>query len=279
MVLPCFLSIDIGTASLRTSLVSETGHIIGTEKTPIDCRMSSLRMEQSVDNVWQTLVLCTRQLLQASQVTAKQIVGIGVDTTASFVLLDKALKPLSLPSPLSAHCNIFGWLDRRAESQAQEIKHKLASQLKEDCRLSAENHLSRLLWLKQNEPDLWQKCYVVIDLFDYITFRLTDQLTSSFLSLAKRFPQSYLDISGVGNSKLHPDIQEAISTVGQGLSKGAAKALDLPVGLPVATGIIDAYGGSLAVLLARKQSEKHCTLDKLTPTTQYGSWHIRYLYG
>ena len=257
----CFLSIDIGSASLRTTLVSIGGNILATEKEPISTWLSENIMEQSSENIWHTLVTCTKRLLKQSNISPLLILGAGIDATASLVLLDKDLSPLSLSYAQSDHANIIGWMDHRAQKQAIELIRMLPD-MDNQCRLSAEDHLPKLLWLKQEAPYTWEKCRV-LDLSDYLTYRATGTLYQSSLSLLARLPIEILKSSGITPSKITMDRIDALSPVGRGLSKEASISLGLPAGLPMATSITDGYGGSLAVLLANQREQKQCDTDEI----------------
>ena len=253
-----FLSIDVGTASVRTALVTPSGKITGLTAQPIKLWRSAGIMEQSSDDIFQATLTSIQQLL--SQHKSSSILGIGVDATASQVFLDKDMNPLPLPS--NSEANILGWFDHRSIKQSERINQFIADTDNNFLtKQIPEMTLSKLLWLHETHPDFWQKCYCILDLYDYLTWRLTGQLTRTPTSmvnpqLAESCKQLGIDIE----LKIQGTMIDSCSAIPGGLSKEVASQLGLRASLPVAAGMIDGYAGSLAVLGAEtSRDEQLCT--------------------
>ena len=248
------LSIDVGTGSVRAALVTVDGHIVALNQAPIIVWKSPGRMEQSSDNIWQTLVHVVNQLLNTSKVTPTEIIGMGIDSTASLVLLDKNFAPVFLPG--HNQTNIIGWMDHRAIMQAEVLSQQHPHLLKGmGTRLIPELPIPRLLWLKQEAPDLWNNTGCIFDLYDFLTWKCTGIIarnSAGISSLNDNDQLSQLDIDA--GSKLQGQRCPIATVIGTGLNETAAKQLGLQKGTPVATGIVDGAGGTLSTLLADHNS-------------------------
>ena len=208
-------------------------------------------MEQSSDNIWQTCIHVIRQLLANNSIFPDQIIGIGVDSTASLVLLDSDFNPLPLPGNNKA--NILGWMDHRARVQADTLTQQYPHLLKGmGARIIPETAIARLFWLKQEAPELWGKLGCIFDLYDFMVWKCTGVISRSTTAV------SYLNDSGqlsgmeldVGD-RLRGEHHRAGSPVGKGLSQRGASELGLNRGTPVAAGIVDGLGGTLSTILSR----------------------------
>ncbi len=243
------LSIDVGTASLRSALVSPNGKILAKDIRPLKLWQSSGRMEQSSDDIYNSLITSVGQLL-AQYPFSVTVQGIGIDATASQVLLDQNLKPLNLPE--NPEANILGWMDHRAQEQSVLINERFkkpgihqaapSKQIPEMC-------LSKILWLKQIHPEHWSKCALILDLYDFLTWKLTGIITRTPCSMVTRESTEVLETLGINNPGLKQGEMLSIGApIPGGLTVSSANALGLTAGTPVATGIVDGLGGSLAVL-------------------------------
>ncbi|KEQ19072.1 acetate and sugar kinases/Hsc70/actin family protein [Endozoicomonas numazuensis] len=123
------LSIDVGTASLRSALVTPFCHILAIDIHPLRLWQSSGRMEQSSDNIFNSPILSVKQLISQHPEPVRTL-AIGIDATASQVLLNHSLKPLHLPG--NPEANILGWMDHRAQPQSVIINERFKSHTHQD---------------------------------------------------------------------------------------------------------------------------------------------------
>eukprot|EP00301_Raphidiophrys_heterophryoidea_P004225 c11851_g1_i3.p1 GENE.c11851_g1_i3~~c11851_g1_i3.p1 ORF type:complete len:433 (+),score=104.89 c11851_g1_i3:249-1547(+) len=157
-------------------------------------------------------------------------------------------------------------MDHRATQQRNEInatQHKVLANL--GGKISEEMHLPKILWLKQNMPETFEKIAKFFDLADFLVYKATHASTRSFCTVVCKccyssddlWPRDLLDAvqlppslpSRLGGS----DVVTMGSAVGGGLSEEASKQLGLPSGTPVGAAAIDAYAGALGVWGAYKE--------------------------
>lgn len=145
--------------------------------------------EQSPSDWWECLGSSVREAIKSTQNANTnddyEICAICLDTTCcSVVLLDDANQPLR-PSLL--------WMDARSAPQTQEIMQKCKGDpaLNVNCGgegpLSAEWMTPKALWIRQNEPEIWEKALIVCEYQDYLNFRLTGQIVASSCNAATRW--------------------------------------------------------------------------------------------
>ncbi|WP_407330442.1 FGGY-family carbohydrate kinase [Enterovibrio sp. 27052020O] len=256
------LGIDVGTGSARAGIFSTDGHLIGTDKCDIQIfKDEGNIVEQSSNDIWQAVVTAVRGAISTSGIAAEQLVGIGFDATCSLVVLGKDGEPLPVGDPSLPERNIMVWMDHRALEQADRINgigHRVLDYV--GGRISPEMETPKLLWLKEQRPDVFEKAWQFMDLTDFLTWRATGDLARSVCTLTCKWTymahedswdRSYFDAIGLsalsdeGFRRIGTHVVSAGTPLGNGLSKEAAKALGLCEGTPVAAGLIDAHAGGI----------------------------------
>ncbi|KAL1491955.1 hypothetical protein ABEB36_012469 [Hypothenemus hampei] len=124
----------------------------------------------------------------------------------------------------------------------------------------------KLLWLKKNLKETWNKSGYFFDLPDFLTWRATDVDSRSSCSLVCKWTyemningveawnQSFFEQIGLDDlvdnnwKKIGSVVQYPGAPVGKGLSKRAANELGLLPGTPVGTSMIDAHAGGLGLI-------------------------------
>ena len=244
------LSIDVGSGSLRCALASVDGKILAQQKHPIRCWKPAGKMAFSSDDIWSCLVDTIKNLISLSSYEPDCLRGIGLDATASMLFLTADMKPVALPD--NPQLDVYGWMDHRALPQSEAFS-AIMRRTGSNQKMIPETNIARALWLKQTHPELWKQCYCIIDLSDYLVWKLTDMLTYTNSSLSRRFDEQLLEAVDFVDVKerMHGIHLPIGGAVGEGLSKAAAKSLNLTAGIPVASAITDGYGGTLATVLSR----------------------------
>lgn len=203
----------------------------------------------------------------AAVVPKEQIKGIGFDATCSLVALDKGGQPLSVSSTGRAEQNIILWMDHRAQAEADLInatKHELLNYV--GGSVSLEMEMPKLMWLKKNRQLTWSNAGAFFDLPDFLTYKATGSSSRSICSAvckwnydAMKSSWSVEFLDKIGLSELAENgfhlIGEKLNSPGDqianGLSQEAAALMGLLPGTAVATSMIDAHAGALALLGCR----------------------------
>ncbi|MFT4674627.1 MAG: D-ribulokinase [Reinekea sp.] len=256
------LGIDVGTGSARAGIFSVDGMLIATDKSDIALyREDGNVVEQSSNDIWQAVIKAVRGALALSAVKAENILGIGFDATCSLVVLGARGEPLPVGDPSLPERNIMLWMDHRAIEQAERINalgHRVLDYV--GGRISPEMETPKLLWLKENRPEVFNNAWQFMDLTDFLTWRATGDLARSVCTLTCKWTymaqetawdKSYFETVGLkelsdeGFKRIGTEVVSAGSALGAGLTESAAMDLGLKVGTPVAAGLIDAHAGGI----------------------------------
>lgn len=246
------LGIDYGTGGCRVGIFDREGGPVVFESIEFATDFPhSGRAEQDPDVWWEALAAATKGALEKSGVAAEDIAGIGTDTTAATVVaMDENgnhLRPAIM------------WMDVRAFDQAQRVAETGDPALKYSGfgAVSAEWGLPKVMWLKEQEPDTYNRARYIGEAGDWLTKKLTGEWTASINMAATKyfhdrdnggFPASLYD--AVGASDAVQKFPEKITDLGVlvgGLTREAAQATGLKEGTPVAQGGLDAYMGALGL--------------------------------
>ncbi len=254
----CVIGIDVGTGSARAGVFDLSGAMLGSGKCPIALHKGAGGVvEQSSEDIWNAVCTSVKAAVAQAGVDPASVKGIGFDATCSLVILGQDGAPL----PVAEDRNIIVWMDHRALDQAERINamgHNVLSYV--GGRISPEMETPKLLWLKENMPDVYAKAWQFMDLTDFLTWRASGDLARSictvtckwtYLGHEGRWDDSYFRAIGLGDladqgfERIGTNVVEAGTPLGAGLTDAAAAEMGLPVGTPVGAGLIDAHAGGI----------------------------------
>lgn len=197
--------------------------------------------EQSAEDWWRSTRDALREV--ASKVDPNRVRAIGLThQRESFVCLGEDDRPLRAA---------ILWLDSRAgeevEKYGSERIHEITGKPP-----STTPALYKLHWLRDNEPDLFERTARVSDVHAFLVHHLTGEWRTSW---ACADPMGLLDmrsfdwsdevLDGVGVSREQlPELCPPGAVVGK-LTKEVAKEIGLPAGLPVVAGAGDGQAAGL----------------------------------
>ncbi|GAM20112.1 hypothetical protein SAMD00019534_032870 [Acytostelium subglobosum LB1] len=265
-----FIGVDVGSASVRAGLFDDQGQRLSFAVNDIQVFRgvhSHDVVEQSSQDIWNAVCRSVKQVLQQAppHVPATSIKGLGFDATCSMVVIDHNGQPLNVsPRPtMDNNTNtlhdIIMWMDHRATKETSLINStKDPALMYVGGEVSVEMELPKALWLKNNLPQTYKDAWRLFDLSDYLVWRATGVDAVGICTLSCKW--NYLSHEGRFSETLLravdlEDILDKIPTkvigVGQPvgtLSRGAAHELGLSEEVVVASGLIDAHAGGLAMI-------------------------------
>lgn len=248
-----YIGYDIGSSSVKVALVeAETGKkIIVLNEPQNEMEIVALHSdwaEQDPEIWWQHICTATKRAIREANIEASKITGVGISYQMhGLVIVDKDGNALR---------NSIIWCD----SRAVEIGNKAFSEIgKEKCMEHLLNSpgnftASKLKWVKENEPEIYNKIYKYMLPGDFIALKLTGQITTTKNGLSEGMLWDYkenkvaswlLDYYGIDPS-LTADIVENFTTQGV-LSEKGAKESGLQVGIPVVYRAGDQPNNALAL--------------------------------
>lgn len=256
------IGVDVGTGSARAGVFTSDGRLLANETAAIFVhREGGVFVEQSSDDIWRAVSACVKAAVAASGVDRNKICGIGFDATCSLVVLGQKGQPLPVGDSAHQERNVIVWMDHRAVDQAERINatgHRVLDYV--GGRISPEMETPKLLWLKENRPEVYKQAWQFLDLADFLTWRATGDLARSICTVTckwtymgheRAWDRSYFDAVGLGDlarenfARIGAHVVDVGSALGSGLTETAAAELGLRKGTPVAAGLIDAHAGGI----------------------------------
>ena len=231
-----FLGIDVSTTATKALLIDSTGQVASVKSTTYTFETPHpLWSEQHPDLWWNGTQKSVRGVIEKSNISPSQIKGVGLTGQMhGLVLLDKAgnvLRPAIL------------WNDQRTQAQCDEIDRRIGR--KKFIQITGNAALTgftapKILWVKENEPDVWQQVRHILLPKDYVRYKLTGEYACDraggsgtiLFDLSKRnwSPEvlAALDIPLM----YMPKTYEGTEVTGI-LASSAAEELRLPAGIPI----------------------------------------------
>lgn len=242
----CFLSIDVGTTTIKVSAVSDSFELLACTGLEYKLHTEDNRVTLPAEVYWEKAAEGIRKI--AAQVGADRIAGIAVTTQGETMIpVDEAGNVLY---------DAVVWLDARAGEQAEEILGVVsAEEFYARTGVPECNELcpvSKILWFKEKEPQIYEKAKYFLLLEDYMLFCLTGKFVTekSLLSTTGYFDimkdtlwQELFDRLSLDVNKI-PTVHDCGEVIGT-LQKETAEELGLSEATPVVTGAMDQVCGAL----------------------------------
>jgi xylulokinase len=209
--------------------------------------------EQDPRDWWRACGLAVKKALQSSNLRAEDIACVGFSGQMhGAVLLDSNDEVVR---------SAIIWCDQRSEAQSLELEKLFGRDvlIRLTCNPPLTNFtLTKLLWVRENEPQNWARVAHVMLPKDYVRFRLTgdraiDMADASGTLLLdvtnRRWSTEVLSKSSI-DQQLLPALFESPQVCGK-ISAAGAEATGLRVGTPVVAGAGDQAAGAVGMGIAR----------------------------
>ncbi len=233
------LGYDIGSSSVKASLVNvETGKCAASAFFPkTEAEIIAVKpgwAEQNPQMWWDNLKLATRAVMQQSGAKGDEIAAIGISYQMhGLVCVDKRQQVLR-PAII--------WCDSRAVPYGQKAFDTLGEERCLGHLLNSPGNFtaSKLAWVKENEPEVYERIYKIMLPGDYIAMRLTGEICTTVSGLSEgmfwdfktnRVADFLMDYYGF-DKNLIPDIKPTFAEQGR-VTAAVAEELGLKAGIPV----------------------------------------------
>ncbi|MHC2066376.1 FGGY-family carbohydrate kinase [Bremerella sp. T1] len=267
-----FIGVDVGTGSARAGVFTTDGQMLASAVQVITMfRPKADFVEQSSHDIWRAVCHCVKTAIAEANIDAASVKGIGFDATCSLVATDADGNPVTVSPDGNDDQNVIVWMDHRAKEQAARINEgEYYDVLKYvGYKISPEMETPKLLWLKENLPQTWQRAEKFFDLPDFLTYRATGDETRSLCSTVckwtylaheqhaggtGRWDTSYFqeigleDLAEENFRRIGQTVQPMGAPIGSGVNATAAAELGVPVGTAVGVSIIDAHAGGIGMI-------------------------------
>ena len=235
-----WLGIDIGTGGSRALLVDDKGKVVASHTSAHEDMIMQrpLWAEQRPENWWAAAQSAIRGVLGAADVTGAEVRGIGLSGQMhGLTLLDESANVIR-PALI--------WCDQRSQAQVDWVNEYVGRQKVLDYTANpvvTGFTLPKLLWVRDNEPEMFARIRRVLLPKDYVRFRLTGEYasevsdasgTSLFDVVNRRWSYEMADACGIDRAVL-PAVYESVEVTGK-VSPTVAEATGLTAGTPVVGG-------------------------------------------
>lgn len=224
------IGVDLGTSGTKTVLFAEDGSVVASASAEYPMRQPQNGWaEQDPADWWRAGIQTLRAVVEQSGVCPEEIVGLGISGQMhGLVMLDEKGEPLR-------PCII--WADQRTGAECEEITRRVGAE--KLIEITANPALtgftaSKILWVRNHEPDIYAKCRHMLLPKDYLRYKLTGE-----------FATEVSDASGM----------QLLDVPGRKWSRQVLDALEIDISLlgrvyesPEVTGMISAEAAELTGL-------------------------------
>lgn len=237
---------DVGTTGTKSVLANEKGEIIAGAYKEYELKSSDGGfVSQNAEDWWDAVVYTISELGKKHDLS--EVCAISLSTQgASMLATDKCGKPL---------CDVITWMDARAVNEVEYLDQKIGTErIYEKCgwALSPAGDAAKILWLKNNMPDVFYNAACFPSTIEFVNHRLTGRFVADPTNAAIRqlfnikdskWDKEILDAVGISEDKL-PEILPIGEKVGK-LTADSATALGLSENVTVYCGAHDQYCAAL----------------------------------
>jgi xylulokinase len=239
------LAYDFGTGGTKASLYNEKGECLAGSFVSCDTFYPKQGWhEQKPAEWWSSVVESTNTLLNSQDIDRDKIVGIGISGhSLGVVPVDADGELLRDQVPI--------WSDSRPDSQ--QIDKFFETVDEEEWYMTTGNgfppalySVFKLMWFRDNEPEMFDKVHCILGTKDYINYILTGKMATDFSYASGsgvydlkewKYSDKLIKASGL-DASIFPEIVKSSDVIGT-LTAEAAEALGLPQTVKVVAGGVD----------------------------------------
>jgi xylulokinase len=221
---------DLGTTGDKASLHHDDGRMVAavTVNYPVHFGEGGLA-EQDPRDWWNAVVEATRTLVERSSVSPSDVIGLTVSgQMMGAVLLDSTYQPVR---------DAIIWADTRSTPQTAMLERAIGQERAYSLlghRLNSTYSIEKIMWVRDNEPDVFSRVRHFCVAKDFVVHRLTGRLvtdrsdasaTNAYDQGAGAWSAEMIAASGLPAS-IFPEILDSTAVVGR-LTDEAASATGL----------------------------------------------------
>lgn len=249
------LAHDLGTSGNKASLYREDGTL--TESVVVEYPTFYPfpgAVEQDPRDWWKAVCNSTKQLLSKSGISGRDVAVVSFSAQMmGCLLIGQDGMPLR---------NMLIWADNRAVREEEQMLLKIGAKKGYEItghRISASYSAAKLLWIRDNEPEIYKNSFKMLHVKDYIIYRLTGKIVTDYSDASgtnlfdirgKKWSSELLSAFDIPEELL-PELHPSTDVAGF-ITQEAALATNLLQGTPV---VIGGGDGSCACVGAGVVSE------------------------
>ena len=244
------ITLDLGTTNVKIGLYSSELKEISMLSLKVQYLNSENYVEFNPEHYWKLCKEGIKKIINTSMINPKNIFLISLTGQAeTLILLDSDGKPLR---------HAISWMDSRSTIECEFLKKYFGG--KESYVITGLPELittwpiTKILWVKNNEKEIFNKTDKFLLLKDYIIFKFTGRFFCDY-SIAgfsyyfniqkKEYWKEILDFVGVKTEQL-PELINPVAIIGT-LKDDVIKDLNLSEDIQINVGILDHFAGMVGV--------------------------------
>lgn len=244
-----FISVDLGTTNIKVAAYDEKLNELSMVKQPVDYLRDGDMVEFDPEDYFirikNLISSCCADSHQKTPYQIQQIILTG--QAESLIIVDEKMKPLR---------NGISWLDMRSKEECFTLQERfsieLCHQITGQPEIIPTWPITKILWIKKNEPNVFIKTHKFMLLKDYIQYRLTGKIYGeysiySFSHYFDIFKKDYwleiLEYCGIPTNKL-PKLIEPCTVIGN-ITEEISTDLDISQTAKVNVGTLDHFAGMI----------------------------------
>lgn len=243
------LGIDIGTTSVKAAVFDHAGTQKASAVVEYSLLTPGANFVEAPCNIYlDSIIECMKNIAAKKVIDTRDITVMSFSVQGeTLCFLGEDCKPLR---------NAIVWMDNRAGNEAGKLREafgdELCYQITGQVSFEACWPASKILWVKENEPEIFNKTRHFLLLEDYIIYLLTGKFVAEGSLLTsteywniqtKRYWKEMLDFIGIKEEYL-PEIRESGEAVGKILPE-MADLLTVSPEATVCTGCLDQVAGAI----------------------------------
>jgi len=245
------LGVDVGTTSVKCVLFNQKGEIIASSRSEYALSMPQPEfVEVEAETYWNAFKDSLKNVLNKSKIDIQSISGIAVSSQGeTFIPIGRDGKPLR---------KAIVWLDNRSKMEADVLRKEFG--VDTVYRITGQNDViptwtaTKILWLKKNEPMLFERVHKYLLVEDYMIYKLTGEYVTEYSVVCssllfdisrRKWWSDILDFIGITEDQL-PKLKPSGTFVGN-ITPEVAEEIGLHTDTIVSTGAYDQAANAIGV--------------------------------
>ena len=244
------IGVDIGTTSTKAVLFTETGNIVSQHSIEYPLYTPSPTVaEQEPEEIWRAVTTSVRALLETSKIEPSQLLCVSFSAAMhSLIAIGKQGQLLT---------RSITWADNRSAKWASQLKQSEKGHALY-CRTGTPIHsmspLVKLIWLRNEQPQIFEQAVKFISIKEYIFYRLFEQYLIDYsiasatgLMNLKELTWDSEALSIAGITEQHLSQLVPTTHIVEKTSEASARELGISVNTPIVIGASDGVLSNLSV--------------------------------
>ena len=243
-----YIGVDLGSTNIKVALYTQQMQLVDRQSNPVDYIRENGHVEFDADCYFKNLMKLIGSMIKSNGIDGSQVAQITLTGQAeSLVVVDRQGNTLM---------NAISWMDERSVSECQVLAQQFGSAEIEavtgQMAVLPTWPATKILWLKNNRPDVFENAGTYMMLKDFVVYKLTGKMLAD-MSIAtftfyfdiyeKKYWQKMLDAIGITDAKLPPLAEPC--TVAGNLTSSCAETMHLAPATRVNLGTLDHFTGMI----------------------------------